>query len=271
MSKKHVQLQNGKKVAYQEYGSGENVVLFYHGLIGSSTFDSHIAGLIENSKSRWIAFERPGYGESDPIDMAAAADWILMLEEILQHLNIDDFDVVGMSAGAVYAYATAYGFPKRTKEVFILNGVPAVYLDSVIKHYSSEEQQTYHSFKEQPMTEIQKYYQGYMQSAVQKLGDNEQLDDSWKDAMNHDCHGMARESKLQIVPWGIDLNKITCPILLWHAEGDEMVPISAVKEMQCQLPSSSLKIASDQMFEPNDFVHIKSCEVGLEKIIKSYI
>lgn len=98
------QLPNGASLSYAEYGTSTgNPVLLFHGLVGSicsEGMEESLCGL----PVRVIALARPGYGASDYFDMDCVADWGRLLAEFWDHLELWSFDIVGISAGAPYAY-----------------------------------------------------------------------------------------------------------------------------------------------------------------------
>ena len=104
MNVKRFQLPNGAYLSYAEYGAPDGQpLLLLHGLVGSVCSD----GLEEQLRAfplRVIALARPGYGASDYFDMDCAADWGRHLAGFFEYLGIQRFDVLGISAGAPYAY-----------------------------------------------------------------------------------------------------------------------------------------------------------------------
>ena len=120
------QLPNGASLSYAEYGTSTgNPVLLFHGLVGSicsEGMEESLCGL----PVRVIALARPGYGASDYFDMDCVADWGRLLAEFWDHLGLQSFDIVGISAGAPYAYSLAALYPDRIGTVYINSGIPAV-------------------------------------------------------------------------------------------------------------------------------------------------
>jgi len=98
----------GAGVAWLEAGAGDALV-FLHGLGGTSTawapqFDELSGG------QRCVAWDRPGYGNSDPIDPpdAMTFEWVAdRLDDLLDALAVDRADLVGLSLGGMHALHTA--------------------------------------------------------------------------------------------------------------------------------------------------------------------
>ena len=113
------QLPNGASLSYAEYGASTgNPVLLFHGLVGSicsEGMEESLCGL----PVRVIALARPGYGASDYFDMDCVADWGRLLAEFWDHLELWSFDIVGISAGAPYAYSLAALYPDRSTAAYL--------------------------------------------------------------------------------------------------------------------------------------------------------
>ena len=101
------QLPNDASLSYAEYGTSTGKpVLLLHGLVGSICSEG-MEGSLCGLPMRVIALARPGYGDSDYFDMDCVADWGRLLTEFWDHLGLQSFDIVGISAGAPYAYSLA--------------------------------------------------------------------------------------------------------------------------------------------------------------------
>lgn len=93
------QLPNDASLSYAEYGTSTGKpVLLLHGLVGSICSEG-MEGSLCGLPMRVIALARPGYGDSDYFDMDCVADWGRLLTEFWDHLGLQSFDIVGISAG----------------------------------------------------------------------------------------------------------------------------------------------------------------------------
>jgi pimeloyl-ACP methyl ester carboxylesterase len=131
-----VRLADGRRLAYCEWGdAGGTPVVLLHGAPGSRLFRPDVvpAGV------RLVTFDRPGLGRSDrregrtlldtPGDVAALAD----------HLELDRFAIVGVSAGGPHALACACALGERVTAVGVasmpgpLDEVPGAW-DALLEH-----------------------------------------------------------------------------------------------------------------------------------------
>lgn len=114
-------------VAWREAGHG-SPVLFLHGLGGTRL--AWGAQLRELSTTfRCIAWDMPGYGDSAavrPLTYGVIADRIVML---LDTLDIETVDVVGLSFGGMHALHTALAYPTRIRRMVLADTSPAFGMD----------------------------------------------------------------------------------------------------------------------------------------------
>ena len=275
MAKKFVSTDRAT-VAYQVYGSGARTLLVFHGLLGSSWIRPEWIEAIARADVRIVVAERPGYGHSSVLTMESAADWNPLLQCVMETEQITSAIAVGCSAGGVYAYAAAAAFPEIVTQVWILNGVTAVFLERVFRHYNEQACRAYRRFLTEPMIEIQKEYAERLDAVIASCNDppDSFIAKTLADARANNCFAMAQESCLQIKPWGFDLESIRTPIILWHAEGDTMVPYGAACEMASILRNSHLmtapadSLAAERNAYTNSIAHSDSINLGFMTLLQ---
>ena len=199
-------------------------MLVHHGLIGDATLGPAWPALGEASGLEWIVIERPGYGQTPPVAMGRVADWPFMIAPLLQALGVAGrFDVVGISAGAPYAYALAAGMPERVGRGAILSGVPFVGAPGVLNAYSKEAQAAYARYATADEAVLRAEFRAFCTNVARQIGRRDDMAGALAAILAHDVAGPAREARLQARDWGIDRRAITCPVDLWHSTADEMV------------------------------------------------
>ena len=271
MSKDFVEFADGQRLYYQIYGSGRNNIMLLHGLVGGSWLSEEWITTIESSDVCCIVPERPGYGDSSAIEFNSVSDWIPIAQALIKRLCISSMDVIGCSAGGPYAYATALALPVEVQKIYILDGVPAVYEEKVLRHYDEVSQTTYRGFAEQPQSAVQEYYIAQMEGAQQRLASSnlEYVKKTLEEVLAQRCFGMAQESRLQILPWKLPLERIKQPITLYHAPVDEMVPYNAAKEMVAFLDNCKLCDVDVSTLPQGQSAHMLSISQSFCKIINS--
>ena len=119
-------------IAWREAGDGPPVV-FLHGLGGTRTaWDPQLRGL--GDRFRCIAWDMPGYGASAPLaelTFAAVADSLAGLLDTLEH---DVADLVGLSFGGMHALHAVLRHPARVRRLVLADTSPAFGLDGTSAH-----------------------------------------------------------------------------------------------------------------------------------------
>jgi pimeloyl-ACP methyl ester carboxylesterase len=111
--------RKSKGISYRETGAGQALVLM-HG-IGSGA-----AGWLFQLETlegyRLIAWDAPGYGESEllPMEKPRPADYAQALHEFLDRLLLKDVVLVASSLGCLMASAYAAAHPERVRSLILL-------------------------------------------------------------------------------------------------------------------------------------------------------
>lgn len=114
-------------VAWRECGDGPPVV-FLHGLGGTrSAWGAQLRPL--QDRFRCIAWDMPGYGDSRLIEPLTFERIAQSLISLLDHLDLPQVDLVGLSFGGMHALHTALGFPDRVRRMVLADTSPAFGMD----------------------------------------------------------------------------------------------------------------------------------------------
>ncbi|MEV6801771.1 alpha/beta hydrolase [Micromonospora rifamycinica] len=99
---------DNKRVAYEESGAPDGSPVFLmHGTPGSRRGPKPRGIVLYRSGIRLIAYDRPGYGDSDRFEGRDVADAARDVEAIADQLGLDQFAVAGRSGGGPHALACA--------------------------------------------------------------------------------------------------------------------------------------------------------------------
>ena len=129
---RHIDLQSGIRIEYQEAGAGPRPFVLVHGFTGSrDDWREHIPALSE--LGRTIAPDQRGHGgSSNTGDLATySLDQLVDdLEAMLSGLGIDACDLLGHSMGGMVAVRFALARPERVSSLILMDtsarGVEAV-------------------------------------------------------------------------------------------------------------------------------------------------
>jgi pimeloyl-ACP methyl ester carboxylesterase len=114
-----VRLRDGRALAYAEWGDPQGATaFFFHGTPMSRLYCPDQPATA-SSRVRLVTVDRPGIGRSDVLQRRTFADWPSDVVQLADALGVDEFGVVGWSAGGPYAAACAALIPARLTGVGI--------------------------------------------------------------------------------------------------------------------------------------------------------
>jgi pimeloyl-ACP methyl ester carboxylesterase len=232
-----IQYQNGQALSYVDAGEpGGFPILIQHGMIASI----RTPGLFDRLAAcgaRPISIARPGYGESSPYEMRNIGEWGEVVAALVDELGFERFDVFGISSGAPYSYAIGRRFPDRTRNLFILNGTPALYDDDVLALWP------YPSNRGASLAELQALaYELFF--AHLSPADLER--DDIRDSLANNCFGIAQDLKLRVLDWGFRLVEVQPRVYMRHNRADGAVSLKAAQMTAALLRDCRLEIRDEE-------------------------
>jgi pimeloyl-ACP methyl ester carboxylesterase len=246
-----VVLADGRRVQVAEWGSSDGFpVVFMHGRPSSRLLCPDLAAT-ENAGVRYICFDRPGYGRSDPRPsipsyVSAVAD----VGELLDRLDLNRVAVVGWSGGGPYALACGALSPERVSSVTAicsesgpetgtsedpkLIALEAAVLADPVLCRSQVRARAVEVFSDRTfavrMTE-------QFDPAVFDAPDmREFLQASWDEAVVTSMEGFVDDWIISTLPWPFEIAGINVPTFVWFGERDQLVPRSAADTLAALLP-----------------------------------
>lgn len=224
---------NGIEVSYAEYGDPTGCpILIQHGLIASIDDFSLFNRLIQ-SGARLICVARPGYGQSSPHEMQSFAEWGDIVSQLVDGLKLTQFDILGISSGAPYAYSIGDRLPDRVRNIFILSGMPALYDGVVLSHWP------YPALESNDMQDLQVLSRKLFFSRL-RVEDLQKND--IRDSMMNDCFGVAQDLRLRFMNWGFNLSSIKTKVFMRHSKRDGSVPVETATRTAELLPNCRLEL-----------------------------
>ena len=242
------QLNDGRNIAYAEYGSPKGEPVFHcHSVLGSRLeLAFNAQQILEKKSARLIVIDRPGYGASDPDPKINFTVWVKDLEQLADHLNIEKFSLSGYAMGGIYALACAHEIPQRVKRVAIIaTGMPpesASDYETIIPLYKMNNRLAKY------MPKVYSLLTAVLVKGI--LSDpstffkqfNEYLGPADKEVMNSDTFKTemfasliegfrlggksASKEVVQLMHnWKFDLGNINTPIDVWHGSQDYHIPL----------------------------------------------
>jgi pimeloyl-ACP methyl ester carboxylesterase len=120
-----VQLPDGRRLGFDEYGAPDGKPLFYFHGSPSSRLEFALFGdeaLVQSLDARLIVADRPGVGLSDFQPDRRLLDWSRDVLALADQLGIGRFSILAYSLGGPYGLACAFSIPERLERVGIVSG-----------------------------------------------------------------------------------------------------------------------------------------------------
>lgn len=259
-------LPDGRRLGYASYGPDDGwPVLFFHGIPGSR-HSSHSAGVVgESHGARVIAFDRPGYGLSDPLSGRQIHDWPRDVADALDVLRIERFSVFAYSGGGPFGLATAAAMPERVASMATVSGMGPLDTPEVEARLTRE--QRFRRFVTARLAPIVRFRTWQATRSIRRdvgsflmeraetapVEDRMQLERPAINAvMRQDLLAsvaqgggtIAHEMGLMARPWQFDLTQVQAPMQIWHGTHDDVVPLWLAESLASQLPHAETRFLS---------------------------
>src|SRR6478752_5989745 len=107
---------NGLQLYYEEHGSGEPLVLLHGGFHAGELFGAILPQLAAGR--RVIAIDLQGHGHTADIDRPLRPEHMAGdVAGLIEHLGLEQADVMGYSLGGSVALRTAIQYPERVRRL----------------------------------------------------------------------------------------------------------------------------------------------------------
>lgn len=286
----HFQLPDGRKLGYDERGPADGKPLFYFHGSPSSRVESALYvsdELLQSLNVRLIVTDRPGMGLSDFQSDRRILDFPRDILALADHLNIERFAILAYSLGGPYGLACAYAIPERLRKVGIVSGAAMFTEPELMKNINEGTRRFLTMPRENPL--MSRMFLGMMLGVMPRLAprqfvagaasvlpasDREIVDSDSefqqgfirmvREATRQGTRGAFHESLLSVTERGFRLEDIQMPILLWHGEADQNIPVEMARYMESAIPNCEAK------FYPNEG-HLSLFKTKSEEMVYSLL
>lgn len=263
-----LKLDDGRSIAYREYGDPNGIPLFYfHSVLGSRLEFANLGNQIgEQNGFRVICPERPGYGLSDPFPDLNFSHWASDIEQLANKLELNKFCVAGYAMGAIFACAIAYYLPQRVDRLLsISSGLAARSREDFAKmntlyrisnKMARDFPQVYRVITSLICKSTLRNPEQFFERLVAALPAKEaqlfqserfrrkmftDLSESWQQG----TYQLAREMQLLTQPWEFPVEEIHTPADIWHGKDDHHVSCIVGEKMAQVMPNATITILPD--------------------------
>ncbi|KAA8917125.1 hypothetical protein TRICI_000721 [Trichomonascus ciferrii] len=266
-----VTLSDGRVLGYAEYGAQDGIPLLYFHGYPSSRFEGWSFGdWPRRNRLRLIVPDRPGFGLSSYQPNRSILDWPADVRQLVSHLGLSRFAVLGCSGGGPYAVACAYLLPAdMLSGVGVLAGAPPwvagtgdvtltrkVLSRAAINCPRALEavlDPLFYSLRWIIETgPVTRRLDGWIESMqLKKPTELENVNEdhltaedirkrllsTYFEAFAQNSRAVVQEAGLLSQDWGFPLNKVAYSgIRIWHGRNDTSAPIAMIRYMADQLP-----------------------------------
>jgi pimeloyl-ACP methyl ester carboxylesterase len=259
---RHYILPDGRRLAWCERGDPDGSPIFaFHGLPGSRLQAHPDEAIACTAGARVIHVDRPGFGFSDPMPARRLGDWPNDIRMLADHLRIGRFAVAGVSGGGPFACACAAQLEDRITRAAIISGVgPPL---SMLGSKSWVVRTGFRVAASVPWLIMPPMAVAAL-AGLQAPGFfldrlNERLPVCDRDilrrpeirtmlmqdlraAFRNGARAFLEDLQLEARPWRIPLERIACPVTLWHGSRDTIVPPAATEALAALLRHASVRI-----------------------------
>ena len=241
-------LPDGRRLDVFVEGPAEGTpLLYFHGSPSSGIPTAGLVSAITGRGMRYVAWSRPGYGDSTRREGRSIADVADDAAAVLDWLGADRAYAFGWSGGGPHAMAVAARLPERIMAAATLGGVAPYPADGIdwfegmgpenVEEFgaSMEAPEALISFTERawPLwrdvtgTEVAEAFGGLIDNVDRGslTGDfAEEVALSTREGLRNSYWGWFDDDMAFGRPWGFELGTISVPVHIWQGGHDKMVP-----------------------------------------------
>lgn len=257
---RQLKLDDGRRLSYDEYGPPGGKPLFYFHGSPSARVEFSLFGskaLIQALNVRLIAVDRPGIGLSDFQPNRRLLDWPRDVVALADHLNVERFAILAYSLGGPYGLACAFTIPERLTRVGIVSGAALVTKADLVENVNEGTRRYLNLPRERPWaarlflwlfgTTARLAPRMVVANAASLLPEPDRavvsVPEIQKDfitmvreALRQGTRGVFHDSLLMVMEWGFRLQDVQTPVLLWHGEDDQNIPVAMARYVADTLP-----------------------------------
>jgi pimeloyl-ACP methyl ester carboxylesterase len=236
---------------------GSPVAVFWlHGSPNVGSPPEPLFAAAEANGLRWVSYDRPGYGGSDPHDGRTIASAAADVAAIADALGIGRFAVLGHSGGGPHALACAAALPERVLAAVSVSGPAPLDADGLdwfagwSPGIAAENRAATagraalgaHWAKAEP-ERMDAFFTDADRAALG--GDWSWLAGVAGQAMEQGNEGYLEDTLAAVRPWGFRPDDIRLPVLIMHGAKDKMVPRGHGEWLADRCPPAELRIVPD--------------------------
>ncbi len=264
-----IRTQDGRRLTLEEHGAPDGpAVILLHGTPGCRFGVVPEDVVTAHPGTRFISYDRPGYGDSDRQPGRRVADAARDVRDVADALGLDRFSVLGLFGGAPHALACAALLPSRVRRAAALAS-PAPpdardlswfdgMADSRVEEftlaltdplaYAGRLAARAADVRRDPAQLLVSLRDGLTDSDRRILSTpavGEPLLRAYREALRGSSDGWLDDDLALLSNWGFDPATVTRPVLLWHGARDTLSPVGHFKWLAHHVPRARPVLEQD--------------------------
>ena len=195
---------------------------------------------------RVIAWDPPGIGGAERTTDPAAFECDRVVDYaigLLDHLGIEQADIMGLSLGGTYGLWLAARYPERVKRAILIGGVPPKWAYGEDPTFWAE-RDTYNGWEKRNANYWRKDFEGWLDfffdqvcSEPHSTKSKEDLVE-WGRATTPDIliSSVINNDLLPKMPFEEVIERVRCPVLLIHGTDDQIAPVDYCRKLAALRP-----------------------------------
>ncbi|WP_040399900.1 alpha/beta fold hydrolase [Cellulomonas massiliensis] len=202
---------------------------------------------------RWVGYDRPGYGGSDPLPGRTVADAGHDVAAVLDALGAERCLVVGHSGGGPHALAAAAALPDRVAAAVVVSSLaphdaPGLDWFAGMSATGQEVLTAAEHGRAARLAHVERADAEpiFVQRDLDALaGPWSWFMDVVEPALAGDPAGAADDDVAYVTPWGFAPDAVVQPVLVVHGGADLVAPASHARWLAARLPRAELWVEAD--------------------------
>jgi len=257
-------LADGHTISYCDYGpkDGRPIIVFHSGFGSRLAVPPGYKEICERTHRRLIVPDRPGLGKTKFIENHPE-QWNEQLNEIVDLLGLEKFDVIGSIIACQMAVSFAAQADERLQKVMLTSPVVlnqdahAGYLTEIlapaaryVKLSPTFAKEIYQIWLKSVTLNLDAHYPAILAASVgsaerlqfEREGVVQLLTDVFKEGARQSLDGILHEMVFCMTPLNLDLSKFTKPVEVWFGTEDKRIMRAGVDAIFAEFPNCTIRI-----------------------------
>ena len=239
-----VTLPDGRRLAFEEYGTREGTPVFsFHGGLSSRLDAAPAHRAATRLGIRLIAPDRPGIGRSTYLADRRLIDWPNDVAALADTLGIEEFSVMGWSCGGPYAAACSARLVDRVRRVAMLSSAVPIDVFGTTRGLTFDDRVLLFLVHRAPAIaallmrvmiadasplrlyhEVLRSFPAVDRAVIKEMGPPAQAVAFVAESMRQGTDGCVQDFRIFGDPWGFALEHIGAPVDIWEGTEDRTGP-----------------------------------------------